>query len=1054
MPDDAALRFVREAPLTYGPWRELKGQYKRLEADPNADPELLGTLIAKLDSAPLTAPTAPPRVKLGQVQSITALAAQGEQMAMAFQRSYNSHWLAVFDFSGPDKLNPKKLGEVKTEPGKPVEQLLWCGPLVVVRQGEKVHVYEPERQELKRLASLTVDAHFVAARFPYLVVVVHNALKIIDLRNVTGAAVVIEVRGASQVSLNEGLAAVLCESVGFAWNRLPSPGGLKLFDIQDLTRPRAVGELDCPDGKAIALEGRQLLVLTHPGNYSHAHLWSWDISNPRQPVRTGSLALGQRYQLPPAVVEGEHVYLLEGMRLDLFKTADLTRVGSVPANTSLGACTSTPDWLFASTYGSGLSVWSLAHPTRPTSFGTPPSARTLGYMKRRARRHLKALAKTTPERFVDVAFRVLEGSVEVIDGKTNWVTYDLLFGAGARFYQQSHGRGAVTEKAARGLSLRRREERCAEAWNARPDLAKLLYAKKNVSWMARELGLKALRAARAVPPRLSPAALSASLESPSLLLIADAVRQIETGSPELLALAFAKAVARQRTRLVPCILAQAAEPKWRVTFTETLMGATKTSGRRFAATAALLATHFSESIGGEQVIRLVPGLLASGKIELRELALAAAKSVDEGTAEEWLLLLSQLSEADRELLLQALEAGVAGKDLGEPWELIEADDALVREAGWRLLAASATSGETLRAFWDELLEATSLNPNLLTAMRSTYALATLGRAGFTSDELAALLTTRPFLVGLLTVAAFSSLTQTLPIETTLRLIAAADDDAWGRLRDGWLRNLREGLGVRALWLALPAALTGDTTGRIEARVLADTAIAETLLTEDDAHALLELREAALGPLLGRWFVRHWPIIEQSNALLLTAATHPLPDIRTAALELVRRRTVSLAFALRLLECEIPACVAVGRQWFATPSVAHLLALCDSPVASVRAWGREQVLARRAQLDTDALCKALFEHDAPDMQAFAAVLAGELPAPDFDRTVLRTRHKARRAKEQVKQRQERATPSAQVDLATLLALARGTGTPRDAEWALSQLAKRALAGEKIDGLEIG
>ena len=89
-----------------------------------------------------------------------------------------------------------------------------------------------------------------------------------------------------------------------------------------------------------------------------------------------------------------------------------------------------------------------------------------------------------------------------------------------------------------------------------------------------------------------------------------------------------------------------------------------------------------------------------------------------------------------------------------------------------------------------------------------------------------------------------------------------------------------------------------------------------------------------------------------------------------------------------------------------------------------------------------------------MQAFAAVLAGELPAPDFDRTVLRTRHKARRAKEQVKQRQERAAPHAQVDLATLLALARGTGTPRDAEWALSQLAKRALAGEKIDGLEIG
>ena len=51
---------------------------------------------------------------------------------------------------------------------------------------------------------------------------------------------------------------------------------------------------------------------------------------------------------------------------------------------------------------------------------------------------------------------------------------------------------------------------------------------------------------------------------------------------------------------------------------------------------------------------------------------------------------------------------------------------------------------------------------------------------------------------------------------------------------------------------------------------------------------------------------------------------------------------------------------------------------------------------------------------------------------------------------MKQRQEREHT---VDVETLLAMARGTGTPRDAEWALSQLALRALAGETIPGFAL-
>jgi hypothetical protein len=310
-------------------------------------------------------------------------------------------------------------------------------------------------------------------------------------------------------------------------------------------------------------------------------------------------------------------------------------------------------------------------------------------------------------------------------------------------------------------------------------------------------------------------------------------------------------------------------------------------------------------------------------------------------------------------------------------------------------------------------------------------------------------------VVLLDAQAFTALTQTLPVTAILQLIAAADESAWGRVRDGWVRNLHEGLGISELWSALPEALKNDATGNLEQRVLSDSTITECLLTCDDAMRLLEIRESALGPLLGRWLVRHWPKLEADEGLLLTAATHVLTDVRVPALELVGRRALRLAFALRLLECEIPGSVAVGKRWFEASATDELegrvLALCDSPVASVRSYGRQLATARALTGETFAL--ALFEHDEPDMQAFAAEVAGGLAAPGFDRTVLRARHKSRRAKETVKTRQENAAPQAQVDVATLLALARGAGSTRDAEWALVQLTKRTLAGETVEGLRV-
>ncbi|WP_395089669.1 hypothetical protein [Armatimonas sp.] len=1058
--ETSSLRFIQETPIVFGAWRELKSLYKTLEADPDADPELLGALIARLDNTPLSQRIEQPRVDIGRVQQIRGIAAQGDRLAIALDRSYNNPYLSLLDFSVLDKLKPKKVGIVKLDSTqRELRQVLWCGPLVVLAYAGALQVYEPEKDALKLLATLNLNSLHIAAQFPYLYVIVKDALRVFDLRDIHGSGTALDLRGAKQVALGEGFAVILGEGAGFAWNRLPTPGGIKVLDTRDPKKLTVIGELPLSKAKVVALEGKSAFVLTQSDNRTQ-FLYRIELSEPTSPRQTGHIELDLRNQYGNhgatilvhqglVTVANQHeTHLVDGREAAL-------KLLPAPRSVQVQGLTVGGDWLFTYAW-QGLALYNLAYPERPTPYGTPPSPKTLGYMKRRARRHLRGLALTDPKRFGELAYRTLCALTEPLDPTQHWVAYDLLFATGKRFEQRSHGRGAFVEKQTLGLSIRRLEARGAAAWKAHPELAAKLYLRDKCLWQARELALKALRATRAEVPTAN----GSGVAMPSLLLTAYGVRELVAATrltPELAALGFTRAVARQRTKLLPAIVRHAnADAQWKATFVECVLRASDpTKLRRFGAIAGLVAEHFPESVGGTAIIRLVPGLLATGKQALRELALGAALSVDEGTLEEWLELVPCVHESDREALIVALERGAAGKSLGESYELMEHGNALIREAFWRVLASSATPKDALRSLWEDLLATHSFNSAQHTAMSSPFALATLGRAGFSTDELIQLLTERPFLVGLLDAQAFTALTQTLPVGATLRLIAAAEDSVWGRIRDGWVRNLREGLGIVELWSALPAALQNDTTGNLEARVLSDSAITECLLTCEDAAHLLDIRESALGPLLGRWLVRHWPKLESDEGLLLLAATHVLADVRTPALEIVERRTLRLTFALRLLECEIPGSVAVGKRWFEASAVEDLeyraLALCDSPVFSVRRYGREFVTAKT--LTGERLALALFEHDEPDIQAFAAEVAGEISAPGFDRIVLRARHKSRRAKEKVKVRQENAAPEAQIDIATLLALARGSGCVRDAEWALVQLTKRALAGESVEGLTV-
>ena len=185
------------------------------------------------------------------------------------------------------------------------------------------------------------------------------------------------------------------------------------------------------------------------------------------------------------------------------------------------------------------------------------------------------------------------------------------------------------------------------------------------------------------------------------------------------------------------------------------------------------------------------------------------------------------------------------------------------------------------------------------------------------------------------------------------------------------------------------------------------------------------------------------------------ATHPLERVRDFGLSELQARGLNVPLALRLLESQLREPMDFAKRWFEAQdenAVNLALALCDSPKLDARIYGREFVEKRLDFLLENGLLERLEENPNADTQSFVAELLTRKPEAEptqFDRAVLRSRHRARRAKTLVQARRASSTPLP--DDATLLELARGK-TPRDAEWALSQLARRALE-QPVEGVEV-
>jgi hypothetical protein len=887
-------------------------------------------------------------------------------------------------------------------------------------------------------------------------------------------------------------------------------GGVVVIDLADPRRPRVVATVNAPaEGRLAAGPGR-LCLGSRERSAFRGRLQVFDLANPARPREIASRSfLGYAPSVDVAIA-GRRACLALGPTLYVIDLDDPRgTAGEAKMPIGYGECLAGDEGRVLAVFDErDLALYDLSDlaSRQPVRLGAPPGTATLAYMKRRARRCLRDLAGRDPGCFVEAAFHALAASGQgrsALDPGSQWVSVDLLFGGSGRFVQARHGRGPLT--ALRPMPPRRgREERAPAAWDARPEVAARLAATADLPWETHAVVLKILRGGGHALPSLPAETLARFLSSPSPLLLVTAgregARQLLAGStlaPEVAARIFFAAGGGARRELSLFWRERAKDTAWDEQFavelarlvtgerglvsdTEESSGRTlpfhpvaplprrpisnvTPTARQIAAT-RLLAGPFDAAFAARGGFgtrpELVSALLASGRDELLQLAASAVATAETRAALPWLEACATLPESRREQALAALVVGFREKvfDLEAARPLVVHEAAAVRDAGWRLLAGVPVAAEVIGALWGEILAAGPDAPASRTAFDSPDALALLGRARL--PESAAI---GPTAERLLQAREFSTdaivhLARALPAPALAEAVAGMEDVTWTRLRDALLEALADDAWRIRFWQAVWVAVPADESGTLARRVLADPGIADTFLAVD-LEGFLADAPPATGELLLRWAIAHERRFERDSSLLLAAATASLRQMREWGLARVRALGMDLPFALRLMESGLPEAAAAGQEWFtAIPpggegELEALLALCDSPDRQTRAFGRELAWERET-ISREEILRRLAEHVDPVTQEWVARALRERPElaselASFEGQVLRTRDRARRAKEQVKaRRQNDPTP----DIPLLLELARGR-TRRDAEWALEQLARLAADGHAIEGFSL-
>ena len=1092
-PDDGPqldAQFARETPLTYGTWGRFKRLYKTVEADALANVALFGSLAARIDAAPMISSKIPLPVEMGEdVRGVSSIAVAGRVVYCLVTNARREMKFAGYEFDPENPLHPTLVGSVETFG---VSSLLECGPFLSLlssgRTTGRLSLFDPDATGGPRWRGIIEMGGSVQAvsAFPYIYAVIQDqqtgwsGLRVLDFTDPDQPQIAgeLEIKEAQHIACDGPLVAVTFGQTQFLWGRAQGVSGVSFIDASDPRRPRLLSTLSLGPVSAIALRGSLAFIgVDRSSQQDFAGLHIVDVSDPSHPQKLGFF--NTTYYAPKAItLHGDFAYLNGLHQIVNISKPDAPTAAERTLSSGASALVVSDNIAYVGTPYRGLELYSIQNPGKPTRIGLPASGATLAYMKRRIRRVLRNFAKTNSNAYVSLAAAVLAearpNSQNGLDLTRQWVLAEILYGGSGRLTQRRHGRGPLT--AASPAPRRKREERAPEAWDQHLDTASALLLTPALPWFVHEAMAKILLANRVPLPSLSAESLAGFLAAPSPLLVHFAVplaaALLERGepvAPETAALAYLNANVKWRRTMETALDRQpryAGDPAWAQAFTVKVLELSHADlkngllPRSYAGACEMIARRFPALVPDALVRTLAAAFLTANRPRLTDLVLAVARRVTPSDATGWLQALGPVPDDLREPAVLALAFGLTSHEfaLAEASALTLAQDEFVRASGWRLLAASATAPAVFQALWTSLLDSLSATPALQTAMSSPSALSVLARAGFSAQTIADRLRERPFLAGLLSPQTFAVLLPSVPPAVALSLIAAVADDRWPEFRPFLLEYLRSGSGLDAFWNAAPAALDADAEGRLEARLLGDTDAADTLALVDNPE-LLSIRDPAFDAALARWVRAHESLFTLNSPLLLQAAIHVLPAVRAWGLERAQALGFDLPFALRLLESSLPASADIGSAFFTSlppgdqAERVYALALCDSPIAGVRALGRTFVSERWDTLPQNDLLRALFENSHPDMQAFVAELLASSPSSaesaGFDGEVLRARHTARRAKEKIKARQS-AAPT--VDVPTLLALARSR-TPRDSEWAWGQLAKLALAGQEIEGFSV-
>lgn len=702
-----------------------------------------------------------------------------------------------------------------------------------------------------------------------------------------------------------------------------------------------------------------------------------------------------------------------------------------------------------------------------------PRIPTLQYMKRRARRILRHLNQTNSQLYLQLATRLLrEHGNNTLNPALNWAAMDVLFADSARWEQTQPGRGAYKKLAGKFVRTRR-EERAPQIWDAHLEQARALLTSNAVPTEANEMALKVLRAhgENITPGVLQRPQLLRFLESDAPLLQHLATRLLAQSSEQLdgatwarLAL-LADANTRRMLNALPIPVGNHNRQASQV-LSETLE---KTSATRKRRAALLLVEHFAEQISDEIFWRRLDTFADVGPSIHAWLIVRMRQSGQNGEFAR----LSNLAFVRPELhqiLLNAFSEGArdAAVSVEIAFPLVAGNNQISNINGWHFLATTTIAQDVIRQLWQRVWSTSSGFAWQVheTAAQNESALQLFERADFSAEKLQEWLPQVPAFVTALMPDFFAAVFRRVSPLLQIDLALSATDEQWQTARTGLLQTLQNAELLDAFWARVLQRVETAENPALLGRIIDDTDISATFtrVPSSTIAPLLERTDPALESWLALWLDANAAYMSRGDASLLAAATHPLAAIRQRGLARIQQTGLDLPLALRLMESGLPQPFAIAREWFETHETMDVadraLALCDSPDAEVRAYGRSFLEAQGERVLDAKILKKLSENADPQMQAWLAEHllkdAHDVDVAAFDASVLKTRGRARRAKEAVKARRDLTQTGAPeysgADTATLLEVARGR-TKRDKEWALQQLAQAALAGQEIDGVQV-